>query len=314
MNRYLTGNATPEECRGLSALRLVAIGNRAASRLARCMMWMTLVGLALAQSTWAQCAWAESPELRRPYRATANVQFAEAGGEKLLADIYYPDDDQLHPAVLLIHGGAWSAGDKWNMRDHGRELAQAGYFVASINYRLAPRHKYPAQLEDCQSALKWLGQVSDQYRIDLDRVAVYGYSAGGHLAALLATEATPGAPKVRLAIIGGAPCDLSFIPEDSQIIAHVLGGSRAQVPLRYRDASPVTYASSDDCPMFFFHGDKDMIVPAESSRSLYDRMRQLGVEVDYYRVENQGHLITFIHPDPRRRAIEFLNKHLQRAP
>ncbi len=107
----------------------------------------------------------------------------------------------------MIHGGAWSAGDKWNMRDHARQLAQAGYVAISINYRLAPQFKYPAQIDDCRAGLRWVHQVADQYKIDTSRLAVYGYSAGGHLAALLATDPLEGLPRIKVAILGGAPCD-----------------------------------------------------------------------------------------------------------
>lgn len=256
---------------------------------------------------------AERSDLGRPIRVERNLVYAEVNGRKLFVDVYRPDDETTVPGVLLIHGGAWSAGNKWNMRDHARELAQAGYAVAAINYRLAPDFKFPAQIDDCRSALAWLHAVAGQYRIDTQRLAVFGYSAGGHLAALLATDPVGDLPRVKVAVVGGAPCDLSFIPADSRVIAHVLGGTRSKLPLIYRQASPVTYASADDCPMFFFHGACDLIVPPDSSRVLCDRLEQLGVETIYYTVEKQGHLVTFLHPAARRAAIEFLNKHLQQG-
>ncbi|MFO1063964.1 MAG: alpha/beta hydrolase, partial [Pirellulales bacterium] len=88
---------------------------------------------------------ADPISLKRPIRADKDVVFAEVKGQKLRADVYRPDDDKLRPAVMMIHGGAWSSGDKWNLSDHARELAQAGYVAVSINYRLAPQWKFPAQ-------------------------------------------------------------------------------------------------------------------------------------------------------------------------
>jgi triacylglycerol lipase len=158
-----------------------------------------------------------------------------------------------------------------------------------------------------------MNSMAGQYHIDTQRLAVYGYSAGGHLAALLATDRATDAPPLRAAVVGGAPCDLSFIPEESRAIAHVLGGTRGEMPRVYREASPLSYASCDDCPMFFFHGDCDWIVPPTASRVLCERLHDLGVETCYYSVEKQGHLLTFIHPDARRAAIDFLNKHLQQG-
>lgn len=247
-----------------------------------------------------------------PIRAETDLVYGEVGGQKLFADIYRPDDDALRPGVLLIHGGAWSSGDKWNLSDHARELAQSGYVVFNVNYRLAPNSKYPAQIEDCRRAIQWMEQVAQQYHLDSSRLGVYGYSAGGHLAALLAVENRPDLPTIKVAIVGGAPCDFSFIPANSRAIAHVMGGTRAQLPHVYRDASPITHASADDCPIFFFHGETDLIVPPATSRALCERLNALGVETCYYSVEKQGHLITFIHPDARREAIKFLDKHLQR--
>ena len=256
---------------------------------------------------------AESPLVHSSIRSQKDLVYSRVEQVQLLADLYRPDDDQVRPAVMLIHGGAWSSGDKWNVSDHARELAQAGYAVVAINYRLAPTSKYPAQIDDCRAALRWMHAQAAEFKIDPERIAVYGYSAGGHLAALLATDALDGLPRVKAAVIGGAPCDFTFIPEDSRAIAHVMGGTRAETPLAYRDASPLTYATSDDCPMFFFHGDNDLIVPPMASRVLCNRLSELGVETCYYPVAKHGHLVTFIHPKARRAAIEFLNKHLQQA-
>lgn len=256
---------------------------------------------------------AESPEIKRPFRSSTDQVYCEVAGTKQGADVYLPDDQALHPGVLLIHGGAWSSGDKSHMRDHGRELAQAGYVAVVINYRLAPRFKYPAQLDDCRAALVWVKEHAAEYHIDLNRLAVYGYSAGGHLAAMLATDPVADLPPIRVAVLGGAPCDLTLLPEDSRVIAHVLGGTRSQRPLAYQNASPINYLSSDDCPMFFFHGGTDAIVPQQWSLAMYERAKTLGITTEYYVVEKQGHLITYVHPEARRAAIAFLNTHLQQA-
>ncbi len=158
---------------------------------------------------WQPVATSEDlASLRKPIRAVNDLVFSEVDGEKVRADIYRPDNDQRVPGVLLIHGGAWSAGDKWNMRDHARQLAQSGYVAVSINYRLAPQFKYPAQIDDCRAALRWVHQVADQYNIDTERLAVYGYSAGGHLAALLATDPLDGLPRIKVAVSRRRPVRL----------------------------------------------------------------------------------------------------------
>ena len=274
-------------------------------------LWLLATCLCIL-GAWQAVAQAEDrAALRRPIRAFTDLVFSEVDGEKVRADIYRPDNDQVVPGVLMIHGGAWSAGDKWNMRDHARQLAQAGYVAISINYRLAPQFKYPAQIDDCRAALRWVHRVATEYKIDTGRLAVYGYSAGGHLAGLLATDPIEGLPRIKVAVLGGAPCDFAFLGDDNPALAHVLGGTRKQFPKVYKDASPLSYCSGDDCPTFFFHGDADVIVPPTASRVMFERLKELGVETQFYWVEKQGHLVSFLHPEARQAAIEFLDKHLK---
>ena len=114
------------------------------------------------------------------------LSYAKRDGVELFADIYMPPGEGPNPGVLMVHGGAWAAGSKWNVLFHANQLAQHGYTVAAIDYRLAPKHKFPAQLEDCRAALDWMRANADKYRIDKSRIGAYGYSAGGHLVSLLA--------------------------------------------------------------------------------------------------------------------------------
>lgn len=246
----------------------------------------------------------------QPIRVVRNVVYSQVEGVDLLADVYRPNDEKVRPAVLMIHGGAWTAGNKWNYQDHARELAQAGYVAVPINYRLAPKFTYPAQLEDAQAALAWLFASAEQWRIDKRQLAAYGYSAGAQLTALLATNPHPSSPKLSAAVCGGTPCDFSFIPKDNRSLVHVMGGTRAEKPEIYREASAINFASANDCPVFFFHGTNDLLVPRRSSQALYDALKSLGVETEYFTVEGQGHLVTFVHPPARVAAIEFLGKHL----
>lgn len=253
----------------------------------------------------------EAGRLTQPIRVVRDVVYSHVAGIDLLADIYRPDDERLRPAVLMIHGGAWTAGDKWNYQLHARQLALAGYVAVPINYRLAPKYTYPAQLEDARSALKWLAENADRWKIDRRYLAVYGYSAGAQLAALLATNPQPDTPKLSAAVCGGTPCDFTFLPENNRLLAHVMGGSRAEKPDIYRNASPINFVTADDCPILFFHGTTDLLVPKKSSRALYDALRSVGVDTEYFTVEGQGHLVAFIHSAAREAAIEFLGKYLK---
>lgn len=252
-------------------------------------------------------------ETERPIQSERNLVFADVAGVKLRGDVFRPADESVYPVVLMIHGGAWSSGDKWHLHDHARELAQAGFVAVTVNYRLSPQHRFPAQIEDCRAAMRWAVEQSPNWKGDPKRVAVWGYSAGAHLAGLLVTRPEAGEPKCWAAVLGGAPCEFSFVPEASPVLAPVMGGSRRERPEVYRSASPLEFANEEVCPTFFFHGTHDMIVPARSSRLLHDKLNELGVVTDYHEVDGQGHLLTFIDSQSRRLAIEFLQRHLPAA-
>ena len=253
-------------------------------------------------------------EIARPIHAERNLVFRRVAGEAITADMFRPDDEAIYPLVIVIHGGAWSAGDKWQVGDHTRELAQAGFVAVAINYRLAPAHQLPEQIDDCRSALVWAAAQAEKWKADASRVCLWGYSAGGHLAGLLATDPQPGEPTICAVVAGGAPCDFEFLSLDSPGLAHVFGGTRAEIPDVYLQASPIDHATAETPPFFFFHGETDALVPSSCSRRMHERLRELHVKSDYHLVPGRGHLLTFIDPQPRRLAIDFLRAHSMEAP
>ncbi|MEZ6134161.1 MAG: alpha/beta hydrolase [Pirellulaceae bacterium] len=226
------------------------------------------------------------------------------------ADVFRPADEKTYPLVVMIHGGAWSSGDKWNLLNHAHEMAHAGFVAVSINYRLAPAHRWPAQIDDCRAGVRWAAENASQWRADPEKIGIWGYSAGAHLAALITTRPEKGEPTYFAAALGGAPCEFSFIPASSSILTPVMGGTRAEFPEVYRQASPLEFASKDVCPTFFFHGTTDAIVPQSSSRMMYQRLKELGVKTQYHSVEGHGHIVTFFDDKARQLAIEFLQAHL----
>jgi acetyl esterase/lipase len=215
------------------------------------------------------------------------------------------------PAVVFIHGGAWTLGDKGNDSVHAKKLAARGYCVLSINYRLAPKHRFPAQLEDCKLALQWLRDHADSLGADANRIGVWGYSAGGHLSALLALEADAGAPRPVACVSGGAPCDLTRFPPDTQTLSGVFGGTPRSLPEVYRKASPIVHVSEDDPPMFLFHGAKDWLVSDENSNAMKQRLEEAKVAFEYVSVPNKGHLATFIDAETVERSFDFLDSYLR---
>ncbi|MCA9218520.1 MAG: alpha/beta hydrolase [Planctomycetales bacterium] len=251
-----------------------------------------------------------------------NVIYCTHDGASLKADIYQPAASQTSaPGVLMIHGGAWMSGSKFNMAVHAMKLARKGYVVMTINYRLAPKHKFPAQLDDCEAALGWLAANADRYSVDTDRLAAYGYSAGGHLACLLGMRAATNpirlpeerAPDVRLHAIvaGGSPCEFRSFPKESRSLAYWLGGSRDQVPDQYNDASPTAFVSANAPPTFFFHGENDRLVPLKSPAELQKLLAEKQVVTEMLVVKDGGHMEAFFDGDAMDAAGRFLDEHLK---
>lgn len=234
------------------------------------------------------------------------------------ADIYRPrfmgraaDSAKMQlPAVVIIHGGAWTLGDKMNDTVHAKKLAARGYCVLSINYRLAPKYQFPAQLEDCRLALQWVSDNAASLNIDPKRIGVWGYSAGGHLAALMALAADGKTPRPAACVSGGTPFDLTLIPPDAKTLSIVFGGTPRSLPDVYRNASPIVHVSADDPPMFLFHGAKDWLVSEENSASMKLRLEEAQVQFEYVSVPNKGHLATFVDMSTVERSFKFLDMYL----
>jgi acetyl esterase/lipase len=172
---------------------------------------------------------------------------------------------------------------------------------------------YPAQIDDCYLALEWLNSNAAEWGVDTDAIGVWGYSAGGHLSALLAMKPKAGLPRIKVAVVGAAPCDLTTIPKDSTMLSKFLGGTRGEFPSRYEEASPTTHVSKDDPPTFLFHGSKDWLVPPASSERMLEALQEHQVPCEYVVVENKAHLMTFIDSDATEKSFLFLKKYLAKA-
>ena len=188
---------------------------------------------------------------------------------RLTLDVYVPEGEGPYPGILAVHGGSWRSGTKLNWMRHARKIARAGFVVVAINYRHAPRDPFPAQIHDCKAAIRWMRVHADKYKIDPEQIGGTGYSAGGHLVALLGTsdmddglegdvpESEQGiSTRLQAVAPGGAPCEFSWIDDDSRALAYWLGDSRQKNPEIYRAASPTTYITADDPPFYFFQGNR----------------------------------------------------------
>ncbi|TVS10935.1 MAG: alpha/beta hydrolase [Planctomycetaceae bacterium] len=243
---------------------------------------------------------------------------------ELVADIELPPGEGPFPAVICVHGGAWRVGNKQHMSHVVPQLIARGYATMSISYRLAPAHPFPAQQQDCHEALRWLYHNAARYKIDPQRIAGLGYSAGGQMVLLEALaavgEETPPwvndceqrcEVRFRAVVAGGTPCDFRSLPLDTRALAYWLGGTRREFPERYRVASPAAFISGDAPPIYFFHGQQDVMVPRTGMLEMAERLRQAGTEVHVDLIPDHGHITAFFHRPAYQGAIDFLDRHLQ---
>jgi len=244
------------------------------------------------------------------------------------ADLYLPADPPkgvLRPAVLIIHGGGWTGGDKGAAREIniGTTLAEHGYVGLSINYALAAKGKptWPQNLYDCKTAVRWLRKNAEKFHIDPERIGVIGGSAGGHLAAMVgltgvADKLDPKEPygefscKVRCAVDLYGPAELSGWHD-----LDMLGKTRAEAPELYKLASPTHYADKSDPPVLILHGTADKTVDLKQSEIFAAALKKAGVEHELVVVKDAPH--TF-HLQPKQQDLRpvvlgFFDKHLKSA-
>jgi acetyl esterase/lipase len=216
-------------------------------------------------------------------RVVRGIPFAAPGGQPLTLDIYRPLADGRFPVIVQIYGGAWQRGAPADNSEFARYLAMRGYAVFAIDYRHAPRWTWPSQIEDVRAALVWVTAHAAEYGADPSRMALIGRSAGAQLALLAAYET--GAPTVRAAVSFYGPVDLAEgyrhpprpDPLDVRAIEEtLLSGTPDSAPVRYREASPVTYVNRQLPPTLLLYGSRDHVVEARFGRMLDDRLRATG--------------------------------------
>ncbi|MFZ5830867.1 MAG: alpha/beta hydrolase fold domain-containing protein [Planctomycetota bacterium] len=267
----------------------------------------------------------EAPERRRAARgavpsaripegvvAHRDLAYVDRGHARQKLDLYLPEKaDSPLPLIIWIHGGGWAAGSKDNCQPLRQGYIERGYAVASIGYRLSGDAIFPAQIEDCKAAIRWLRAHAAQYHLDPDRFGVWGSSAGGHLVALLGTSGD-----VKEFDVGSnldqssrvqAVCDY-FGPTDLlQMDAHALpsarlkhdpvgspesrliGGAIQENKDKVRRANPITYVSNDDPQFLIVHGDQDPTVPHHQSQLLFQALKKAGVSVRFHTIHGAGH-------------------------
>jgi len=239
-------------------------------------------------------------------RAVRNVEFARHGEHSLKLDLYLPTAAQAKPLPLVVwvHGGGWSGGSK--DRCPAVYLATDGFIVASISYRLTGVAQWPAQIDDCRAAIRWLREHAEEYGIDAANVGVWGGSAGGHLVALLGTLDERGdgnltSTKIQAVCDWYGPTDLLTMPPNVLSAgkteadlaksngAKLLGGAVRDRPELAKQASALYQVSAGDAPFLIMHGDQDPGVPVDQSRRLHEALQSAGVPSTLEIIVGAGH-------------------------
>ncbi|MBX7221075.1 MAG: alpha/beta hydrolase [Blastocatellia bacterium] len=266
-----------------------------------------------------------------------NIEFGRVNNVPLLLDLYLPQNPAGPlPVVVWIHGGGWTSGDK-SLATTSVQVQQTsrGYAVASINYRLSGTAKFPAQIEDCKAAIRWLRANAGKYGLNPDRIGVWGSSAGGHLVALLGTsggvaelEGTAGnldqSSRVQAVVDWFGPGNLATMASQSlpcSVIDHnsanspesqLVGCALPSCPDKAAAASPVTYVTPDEPPFLLMHGTMDCVVPPGQSQELFDRLKAAGVNATLVFLPGAGHGgPEFVTTESRNRVETFLDAHLK---
>lgn len=223
-----------------------------------------------------------------------NVTYCVMDGTELRLDVYYPMiAEGRWPALVYVHGGSWTGGDKRGSGGFGDRpaLVKAGFLVVSVNYRLAPESQFPAMIEDVKCAVRYLRAHADEYNLDPGRIGAWGNSAGGHLVALLGlSDESAGwdvgeyldyASRVQAVVDFYGPTDLETLLTNNS--GHIFRDEDLAA------ASPIHHISEGDPPFLILQGDQDRLVPLVQSQILYERLQEKNIPAELVIVKGGGH-------------------------
>lgn len=213
-------------------------------------------------------------------RIEPGIVFASPDRVDLKLNIYRPLLSGKYPALIVIYGGAWREGTPDGYEQFSRYMAARGYSVITIDYRHAPEYEFPNQLEDVETALRYIQTHAAELEIDLERVAIMGRSAGGHLASLAAYQQN--VIPLRAVVNYYGPVNLTEgyydlpVPDPIDIqtvLENFLGGTPQEFPELYQQASPINYPRPNLPPSLLIYAGRDHLVQAKFGRQLYDKLR-----------------------------------------
>ena len=270
-------------------------------------------------------------QLSEDTRVFRDLEYVTNGHARQTLDVAIPASGTNWPLIVYIHGGAWMGGSKENPR--ALRFLRGGFAVARVNYRLSQHATFPAQIQDCKAAIRWLRANAKRFGYDGDRIGVWGESAGGHLVALLGTSGgakefdTVGShrdvsSRVQCVVDLFGPSDLTAMarqaPPNSALDhdapnspeSRLVGGPIQERKDVARTANPITYVTPDDPPFLLLHGDNDNTVPIGQSELLHEALKKAGVDSTFHVVKGAGHGFGR-RPDLDTMMDEFFATHLK---
>lgn len=223
-----------------------------------------------------------------------DIEFAKARDVSLTLDAFVPEGDGPFPTCILVHGGGFTKGDKHSfIKPLFEPLSKAGFTWFTINYRLAPEHPWPACANDVDSAIKWVKAHAAEYKVDPQRIAIIGESAGGHL---VSWAGVTGNADTRVAAV------VPFYPPQDLVVQvqrrKALGGLGALIGAdkldgaalaRLADISPINHIKRGLPPFLQIHGDADMTVPHSQSEEFEKKMKAAGNSCETITIAGGGH-------------------------
>ena len=280
---------------------------------------------------------AQRPPARLPEgtKAQRDLEYVKGGHERQRLDLYTPEKaDGPLPVIVWVHGGAWMGGGK----DAGvpaMPFVAKGYAVASINHRFSQHAVFPAQIEDCKAAIRWLRANAKTYNLDPQRIGVWGASSGGHLVALLGTSGgikdfdgqgdnADQSSRVQAVVDFFGPTD--FLQMDAHAVpgafqkhdpaaspeSKLIGGPIQENTEKAGRANPVKYVTEEAPPFLIVHGDQDPLVPIHQSQLLYEALKQAKSDVTFYKIAGAGHGSPEFNTEMMQAAVlAFFDKHLK---
>jgi acetyl esterase/lipase len=260
-----------------------------------------------------------------------NIPYNSDTLSKHLLDIYLPPNAKGNiPLVVFVHGGGWLVNDKYAdigyMKKTVAEIVDSGFALASIDYRFATQAVFPAQIQDCNRAVSFLIDNAKKYHFDKNRIAVMGFSAGGHLASLMGLSrnndiesffmpATNKTFSFKAVVDFYGPAELILFPGNNDPKSPeslLIGVAPLTRPDLAKAASPVTYVDKDDPPFLIIHGEKDELVSVKQSQLLNSWLTVAGVRNELIIVKGAPHFgEMFDTDDIRSNVIRFLKKELK---